>query len=79
MVGMSATPVHATLYAGCHVMSSCDVLLQLGEEVPLERVLGPDALRPHHLRMHQVRVLTGHHPRLLADQVCPASQLICKL
>ena len=61
-----------TLHRMQDVMLSCDVLLQLGEEVPLERVVGLEGLQPHHLRMHQVRVLTGHHPRLLADQVCPA-------
>ena len=59
---------------------SCDhVMLQLGERVALERVLDLDALQPHHLRRHQLCVVTGHHPRLLADQVCPASMLTCIL
>ena len=45
-------------------------VLQLGEEVHADCVLDGRQLEQYHLDLLQVMVVTGHHPRLLLDEVC---------
>lgn len=47
--------------------------LQLGEKVHADCVLGSSQLEQYHLDLLQVMIVTGHHPRLLLDEVCTAS------
>ena len=48
-------------------------VLQLGEEVLADCVLDSRQPEQYHLKLLQVMVVTGNHPRLLLDEVCTAS------
>ena len=44
--------------------------LQNGEEVHFEELSDAVHFEPHHVRLHQVAIITGKLPRLLLDEVC---------
>ncbi|KAL0036270.1 hypothetical protein WJX79_010855 [Trebouxia sp. C0005] len=46
---------------------------QLGEKVHADCVLGSSQLEQYHLDLLQVMIVTGHHPRLLLDEVAHAN------
>ena len=56
----------------CHAEFAMSVV-QLGEEVHADCVLDGRQLEQYHLDLLQVMVATGHHPRLLLDEVWTAN------
>lgn len=44
--------------------------LQNGEEVRYEELSDAVHFEAHHVRLHQVAIITGKLPRLLLDEVC---------
>ncbi len=51
-------------------MSSLLCTSQNGEEVRYEELSDAVHFEGHHVRLHQVAIITGKLPRLLLDQVC---------
>ena len=52
------------------MLSPVMLLLQYGEEVRFEELSDALHLEAHHVRIHQVAIITGKLPRLTIEEVC---------